>query len=182
MHLLHQPLAWWRRARRVRALRRHGGHVLPGWALAELMLPAAQAAWLLRSLCRWHAVPSADTAAGTGPLSMPQLAERLAARGVLLQACRAGTVQALQRGDMLVLADGAVAQLSGQAGTDEGDLVLVLGVSAHELSLALPARSQALRCAPAQLQAVLAGWVLRSQLQPGHAPTGSELDSEWAPA
>ena len=28
MHLLHQPLAWWRRARRVRALRRHGGHVL----------------------------------------------------------------------------------------------------------------------------------------------------------
>lgn len=182
MTLLHRPLSWLRRVRLVRALHRDGGHVLPRWALAEVTLPAAQAAWLLRSLCRWHAVPAADTAAGTGALSVPQLAERLADRGVLLQACRAGTVQALRRGDLLVLADGAVAQLSGQAGSAEGDLVLVLGVGPDGLSLAVPAVSQALHCTPAALQAVLAGWVLRSQLQPGHAPTGSELDSEWAPA
>ncbi len=57
------PLTHLRRFHQARRLRQGSGHQLPAWALGEIKLSPAQAAWLMRSVCSWHALPRRGAAA-----------------------------------------------------------------------------------------------------------------------
>lgn len=163
-----------RHLHRVRQLRRRLGHPLPVWALGEVRLAAPTARWLLQTLCTWHALPAHGLCGPeAGALPLNEVTRRLALHGLDLRACRLAEAGALQTGDVVVL----LAPLAGHAAS------MALVVDAPE-----GADSLGLQLAPAgtrtpevrtfnrgQLQAVMAGWVLRSRQQAprahvAHAP------------
>jgi hypothetical protein len=175
------PLTHLRRLRQARRLRRGSGHELPAWALAEVSLSAAQSAWLLRTLCGWHALPSRGLdSAGAAPLV--DLITRLADHGVLLGACRVADARALCRGDVVMLGDEVGARLFGGPAIAGGGLALVIDAGAQVVRLSPALAPDPLSCRLAELQAAWPGWVLRSRLHPGLRPRGSGWDEELVAA
>lgn len=162
------PLTHLRRLRQARRLRRGAGDEMPPWALAEVELSAAQAAWLLRAVCSWHALPSRGlAAAGIGAAALVDLITRLADHGVLLGARRMADPRALCRGDVVMLGDDAAARLFGGPAVAGGGLALVIDAGVQVVRLSPALAPDPLSCRLAELQAAWPGWALRSQLQPG---------------
>jgi hypothetical protein len=171
MKIIHKSWGLLRRLRHARAWRRATQAALPACALAELNLGAAQAAWLLRTVCSWHALPvqgTADVAGTTLPLAL--VMQRLAARGVQLQACRLAQAQDLQRGDVLMLADDAAQRLFGGPLVSGGGMALVIDAGSSHLRLSPALAPDPLSCRWADVRGSLAGWVLRSARVPAAVP------------
>ena len=161
------PLRRWRRSRQARRLRRGGGPVLPAWALSELMLSPLQAHWLLRTVCGWHALPLRDARPPAGAaVPLVDLRACLAGRGVDLRAWRLADARSLARGDVLILGDDAAARLFGGPAAAGGGMALVIDAGAHTLRLSPALAPDPLSCRCRDVQGSLAGWVLRSELQP----------------
>ena len=160
------PLTHLRRLRRARRLRQGSGHVLPAWALAEVNLSAAQAAWLLRTVCSFHALPVRGLGvAGSAIVPLVDLVTQLADRGVLLGACRVADLRALARGDVVMLGDEVAARLFGGPARAGGGLALVIDAGAQVLRLSPALAPDPLSCRVAELQGAWPGWVLRSRLR-----------------
>jgi hypothetical protein len=160
------PLTHLRRLRQAQYLRRGSGHVLPSWALAEVDLSAAQAAWLLRAVCGWHALPARGlNVTGSGAVPLVDLVARLADHGVLLGACRVADLRALHRGDVVMLGDEIAERLFGGPAIAGGGLALVIDAGAQVLRLSPALAPDPLSCRVAELQAGWPGWVLRSRLR-----------------
>lgn len=167
------PLTHLRRLRQARRLRRGCGHELPRWALAEVRLDAAQAAWLLRTVCSWHALPSRRLAtAEPGPAPLRDLIARLADHGVQVQACRAAEVRALRSGDVVMLGDDPAGRLFGGPAALGGGLALVIDAGAQVVRLSPALAPDPLSCRVDELQCAWPGWVLRSRLEAGRCPRG----------
>jgi hypothetical protein len=165
------PIHLLRRLRRARQLRRGCGDALPAWALTEVSFSRAQASWLQRCLCGWHAVPVRAAMAGAGqavPLAV--LVDTLAEQGVQLRACRLADARGLARGDVLMLADAAAQRLFGAASAPGGGMALVIDAGEHNVRLSPALAANAVSCRTADLHGALAGWVLRSQLHPAWRP------------
>jgi hypothetical protein len=157
----------WRRLRQARARRKASGVALPSWALAEVTLSAAQAQWLLRTVCGWHALSLRDVAPWVGrAVPLVELMTSLAARGVELRACRLADAQSLARGDVLILGDDAAARLFGGPAVAGGGMALVIDAGSHTLRLSPALAPDPLSCRCRDVQGSLVGWVLRSDLQP----------------
>lgn len=181
MLLPFNPMNPWRRLQLTRRLRRGSGEVLPAWALGELSLSAAQAAWLQRTLFGWYALPLREGLSPRGaPLALPALIERLSAQGLALRACRLAEPAALCRGDVVWLADDAAARLFGEDAALGGGLALVVEAGTELLRLSPALAAQALSCRGAELRGQLAGWVLRSHLQGGNGVAAATTDRAWA--
>lgn len=177
------PLTHLRRLRRARLLRRGSGHEMPAWALAELNLSATQAAWLLRTVCGWHALPLRGLAAAdAGAAPLAGLVARLADHGVLLGACRVADARAMRRGDVVMLGDEVALRLFGGAAIAGGGLALVIDVGAQVARLSPAGAADPLSCRVGELQAAWPGWVLRSQLLPGLRPRGGGWGEELVAA
>lgn len=157
----------WRRLRQARHLRKGSGLALPSWALAEVTLSPAQAQWLLRTLCGWHALPlrAAPPTAAAAQVPLVDLMAQLATRGIELRACRLADARALGRGDVLILGDGAAARLFGDAAAAGGGMALVIDAGSHTLRLNPALAPDPLSCRGHDLQGSMVGWVLRSELR-----------------
>lgn len=178
MNTIRNPFHFLRRLRQARALRRGSGHALPDWALAEVTLGADQAAWLLRTVCHWHALPVQGTADVAGPtVPLAAVTARLARRGVRLQACRLASTRDLSRGDVLMLADDAAQRLFGGPPVAGGGMALVIDVGSSHLRLSPALAPDPLSCRWVDVRGSLAGWVLRSRLQA--LPRSAQVT--WAP-
>lgn len=160
----------WRHLRHLRRAppRRNAAAVaLPAWALAEVTLSPAQAHWLLRSLCGWHALPLRDEGAWFGrAVPLVELMTSLAARGVELCACRLADPRSLARGDVLILGDEAAARLFGGPAAAGGGMALVIDAGTQTLRLSPALAPNPLSCRCRDVQGSLVGWVLRSELHP----------------
>ena len=156
----------WRRLRQARQLRKGSGLALPSWALAEVTFSPAQAHWLLRTLCGWHAVPlRAAPPAAASAVPLVDLVAQLAVRGIELRACRLADARALGRGDVVILGDGAASRLFGDAAAAGGGMALVIDAGSHTLRLSPALAPDPLSCRGHELQGSLVGWVLRSELR-----------------
>ena len=167
------PLRQWQQRRQMR--RRHqthqwhqgSGRALPRWALSEVTFTPAQAQWLCRTLCAWHALPWRDNRPWDGPaVLLASLTARLAAQGIDLRACRLADARALNRGDVLILGDEAAARLFGAAAGMGGGMALVIDAGPHTLRLSPALAADPLSCRSRDLHGSLLGWVLRGDLQP----------------
>lgn len=157
----------WRRLRLARPRRSAPAAALPSWALAELTLSPAQALWLLRTLCAWHALPLRDAPPWSGSaVPLVELMSRLTARGVELRACRLADARSLVRGDVLILGDGAATRLFGGPAAAGGGMALVIDAGTHTLRLSPALAPDPLSCRCRDVQDSLVGWVLRSDLRP----------------
>lgn len=182
MTLTFNPMTHLRRLRQARQLRLGSGHELPAWALAEVRFSAAQAGWLLRTLCNWHALsPRGATPAGDAAVPVADLMESLSQRGISLRACRLADAQGLRRGDVVMLGDDAANRLFGGPAAAGGGMALVIDAGPRILRLSPALVPDPLSCRCTELRGLLVGWVLRSQLQPGpralRAGWGEELAS-----
>lgn len=149
--------------------------MLPAWALTEVSVGLAQASWLQRCLCSWHALPvRAAMTTGDAAVPLSALIDNLAQQGVLLRACRLADARGLARGDVVMLVDDAASRLFGAAAAAGGGMALVIDAGAHNVRLSPALAAEAHSCRAADLQGALAGWVLRSQLHPAWRPGWGE--------
>ncbi len=182
MILAFNPLTHLRRLQQARRLRRGAGHELPAWALGEVTLSAAQAAWVQRALFGWFALPLRQGLPAQGaPMRLQALTVQLAAQGLQLRACRLGDPGVLQRGDVIWLADDAAARLFGDSAAQGGGLALVVDAGAEVLRLSPALAPDALSCRATDLRCHLGGWVLRAQMTQT-APMNSGWDNVLAAA
>ncbi len=167
MLLAFNPMTHVRRLQQARRLRRGAGLELPAWALGEVTLSAAQAAWLQRALFGWFALPLRQGLPARGaPVSLQAVTVQLAAQGLHLRACRLGDPGVLQRGDVIWLADDTAARLFGASAAQGGGLALVVDAGAEVLRLSPALAPDALSCRGVDLRRQLGGWVLRAQVAP----------------
>jgi hypothetical protein len=171
MNAVFQLLNSLRQLRLARLLRRACGADLPGWALAEVSFSPAQADWLLRTLCGWHAQAwRADAPVPAGPMPLAALRQGLARRHIQLRACRLADPRALARGDVVLLTPAAMQRLFGPD-VERGDgLALVIECGSESLRLRPAGGAAALSCRSADLHGALVGWVLRSRVEPNPQP------------
>lgn len=169
-----QPLTHLRRLGALRAARRppaDGLRPIPIWALAEVTLSAAEAAWLQRAQLCCHGLPARSAAPTQGRVGLVETLAPLLQQGLVLRACRLDDVRALRRGDVI--------WLHGQPAAADGDrLALVVDTGADWLRLGPALADGPLTCRHAELRGLAGGWLLRTeQGAPVQGP-----DSDWDPA
>jgi hypothetical protein len=169
-----QPLSPLRRLRALRAARQPrptGLRAIPIWALGEVTLTAAEAAWLQRAQLCCFGLPARTAVSTRACVSLGEALAPLAQLGLALRACRLDDVRALRRGDVIWL-DGPPATAG------EGRLALVVDAGADWLRLSPALADGPLTCRHAELRGLAGGWMLRAE---SGAPTPA-ADSDWDPA
>lgn len=169
-----QALSPLRRLRALRAARQPrptGLRAIPIWALGEVTLTAAEAAWLQRAQLCCFGLPARTAVSTRTCVSLGEALAPLVRQGLVLQACRLDDVRALQRGDVIWL-DGL------PAAPDGARPALVVDAGADWLRLSPALADGPLTCRHAELRGLAGGWMLRAE---SGAPAQG-ADSDWDPA
>lgn len=165
-------LGAWRAARRLPGT---GLRPIPIWALGEVTLTAAEAAWLQRAQLCCFGLPARAAAPSAASVGLGEALAPLVQQGFVLRACRLDDVRALRRGDVIWL-DGL------PAAPDGARLALVVDAGADWLRLSPALADGPLTCRHAELRGLAGGWMLRADCGAPAQGADSDWDSAWSVA
>lgn len=172
------PLDFLRRLRVVRRPRPTGLRPLPIWALGELRLTAAEAAWLQRAqLCCLGLPTRVEPRSRTSP-SLGETFAPLAQHGFVLQAFRFDDLRLLRRGDVIWLH--AAATVREGTADPGGRLALVVDAGADWLRLSPALADGPLTRRHAELRGMTGGWLLRAELRSPAPTVAAHWDPGWS--
>jgi hypothetical protein len=165
-------LGAWRAARRLPAT---GLRPIPIWALGEVTLSAAEAAWLQRAQLCCFGLPARAAASSGASVGLGEAMAPLVQQGLVLRACRLDDVRALQRGDVVWI-EGL------PAAPDGARLALVVDAGADWVRLSPALADGLLSRRHAELRGLVGGWMLRAESGAPAQGGDSDWDSAWSVA